>query len=607
MKVGAAFPDFIKTEKISSRHHEHGFGRDGKNMRGFLLPLVLLIVLLVLVIKLTSLTVFDGSYYRNLSDNNRVRTNIIHAPRGIIFDRNGNPLVYNIPGFRRIVNGRAELISRDEANSLIAKGAKNLEVDSLRQYPFKDQISHVLGYIGAISEEELKDPDFKGYGGKDVIGKMGIEKIYEKNLRGIDGRELVEVNAMGEKVRTLGQTDPTPGQDIKLTIDLNVQKAAYEALKDIKKGAVVVSTPDGGILALVSKPSFDPNLFTLGKHYSPASGSIYKNVSEVLTDNENQPLLNRAIGGVYPPGSTFKLITAAAGLEEKIIDDKFQIEDTGVLTVGAFSFANWFFTDYGKTDGSVDVVKAIKRSNDIFFYKLGDMLGVDKLSNFAKKFGLGEKLGIDLDGEAKGLVPTKEWKQKTFNESWYLGDNYHYGIGQGYLLTTPLQVNMWTEVIANGGELYQPHLLLSSKFKVQSSKLLSEKNFNLIRTGMVEACETGGVAWPLFEFRIQNPARLASESVAGRSKFNIDGKNFMKIPESTISAELNNYVKVSIACKTGTAQHGTEQTQPHAWITLFAPAYNPQIVITVLAESSGQGSNVAAPIAKKILEAYFSK
>jgi penicillin-binding protein 2 len=286
--------------------------------------------------------------------------------------------------------------------------------------------------------------------------------------------------------------------------------------------------------------------------------------------------LNRAIGGTYPPGSTFKLVVAAAGLENKIIDRNFTIQDTGVLNVGSFSFSNWYFTQYGRTDGEVNIVKGIQRSNDIFFYKLAELVGVGKLSQFAEKFGLGKKLGIDLAGELSGVVPTREWKKAIIGENWYLGDTYHYGIGQGFLLTTPLQVNYWTQIIANGGVGYKPHLLKNQKPVISSQKFLSNETVSLIREGMIEACSPGGVAWPLFEFKVQN------------SKLKVDRK-------------------ISIACKTGTAQHGGEKTLPHAWITLFAPSDNPEIIVTVLSESSGEGSNVAAPIAKKILEEWFGR
>ncbi|PIZ98160.1 MAG: hypothetical protein COX78_03665, partial [Candidatus Levybacteria bacterium CG_4_10_14_0_2_um_filter_35_8] len=203
---------------------------------------------------------------------------------------------------------------------------------------------------------------------------------------------------------------------------------------------------------------------------------------------------------------------------------------------------------------------------------------------------LGKPLGIDLEGEAAGTVPSPDWKEKEIGESWYLGDTYHYGIGQGFLLTTPLQVNGFTQVIANGGILYVPHLIKDQRSKIKDQNLLDRKNIDLIRQGMIEACSPGGVAWPLFDFKVKN------------SDLKIDGKNFLE--DASGSAKMT---KVAIACKTGTAQHGGEQTLPHAWITLFAPAYKPEIVITVLSEESGEGSNVAAPIAKKILESYFSK
>jgi penicillin-binding protein 2 len=309
----------------------------------------------------------------------------------------------------------------------------------------------------------------------------------------------------------------------------------------------------------------------------------------MLTDSQNQPLLDRVIAGVYPPGSTFKIVAAATALQTHTIDKNYHITDTGILKVGDFSFANWFYTQYGRKEtGELDVTRALARSNDIFFYKLAELLGIDKLSAGAEKFGLGKPLGIDLEGEKGGLVPTEEWKEKTLKESWYLGDTYHYGIGQGYLLTTPLQVNVWTQIIANGGMLYRPHLLETAKPQVLSQNILDEKTISLVRQGMVGSCSTGGVAWPLFDFKVHN------------AKLIIDNKNIMPVASS--SADMR---KVVVACKTGTAQHGGEDTLPHAWITLFAPAYNPQIVVTVLSESSGEGSNIAAPVAKQVLEAYF--
>lgn len=593
MKYGIAFPDYIKSKKrpFISRSSEKSERND---TRSFLLPFALFIFVSVLFFRLFSLQVIDGSHYLALSDSNRIRTTTIHAPRGVIFDRNGVPLVYNIPGFRQIVNGKTELLSRDSALKKLAKGQKGLEIDALRQYPEKDVFAHVVGYIGQINTTELQSEQYKNYQLGDLVGRMGVEEEYEHQLRGIDGRQLVEVDALGKPTRVIGVKEAIPGKNITLTLDRKMQEVAYQSL-GTEKGAVVVSKPNGEILALVSKPSFDPNLFTLGSSYHTATDSAYPTISSALSDSKNQPFLNRAISGTYPPGSTFKLITAAAGLSQKIIDEHYQVQDNGILRVGDFSFANWYYTDYGKTDGMVDVVKAIKRSNDIFFYTLGNLVGVGRLSKEAVDFGLGAPTGIDLPGEAAGLVPTKEWKKKTIGEDWYLGDNYHYAIGQGYLLTTPIQVNLWTQAIANRGVEYRPYLLLGKKPVVSKSNLLNDKNFKLIRQGMIEACDTGGVAWPLFDFKVKNP------------NLKIDGKDILAVPQASGSADMKDYRKITIACKTGTAQHGGEKTLPHAWITLFAPAYHPQIVVTVLAESSGEGSNVAGPIAKKILEEWFGR
>ncbi len=457
MKQGIAFGDHIRLEKV----RRHKFPTETRyTLRGYILILFIAISSLVLLVKLFFLQIVHGQYYRELSDSNRIRTHIIHAPRGIIFDRDNNPLVLNIPGFRETSGDKTSIISREDALSKLAKGNNNVEIDSLRQYPLDDATAHVLGYIGQITKEQLQSPEFADYHLNDFVGKTGIEREYEHTLRGVDGKQLVEIDAMGKVIRTLGQTDPIPGQNITLTIDQKLQKVVYDATSDVPKGAVVVSTPDGEILSMVSRPSFDPNLFTLDKTYQVGTQSAYPNIAAILSDQDKQPLLDRIIGGVYPPGSTFKIVTAASGLQNNIIDDKYQIEDTGVLTVGTFSYANWYYTEYGRKEaGEVNVVRALARSNDIFFYKLAEKVGVPTLAYMAKKMGVGEALGIDLGGEVTGTLPTEEWKKDVIKEQWYLGDTYHYGIGQGYLLTTPLQVNAWTQIIANGGLLYVPHLL----------------------------------------------------------------------------------------------------------------------------------------------------
>lgn len=589
-KTGVAFPDYIL--KDSSKRKDYDYEGKKRSSRDLFLPLIFLILFAILASRLFLLQIIKGYYYRYLSDSNRTKTVIIHAPRGIIFDRNNTPLVFNVPGFREIINNKIVLLTQDQALSKIAGGKQDLEVDSLRQYPYRENFSHVIGFIGQISKEELATPQYLANKGGDMIGKSGIEQEYENLLKGTDGRELYEVDARGKLIRKLGQEDPIPGKNIVVTLDEKLQNAAFEATKDITRGAVIVSTPKGEILALLSRPAFDPNLFTMGNSYKISTPSSYLTLDDILTDSKNQPLLDRSIGGVYPPGSTFKLVVAASGLENKIIDQNYEIEDTGVLNVGAFSFSNWYYTGYGGKDGNVNIVKGIKRSNDIFFYKLAEKIGVDKISDTAFKFGLDKKLGIDLKGEESGTVPTRNWKQSVIGEQWYLGDTYHYGIGQGFLLTTPLQVNGWTQAIANGGILYKPHLLKNLKSEVLASNLLNEQSTDLIRQGMIEACQPGGVAWPFFQFRVHN------------SKLKIDGKNILGVDVASGSADMR---QITVACKTGTAEHGGTNTKPHAWITLFAPAYNPEIVVTVLVEESGEGSNIAAPIAKKILDNWFGR
>ncbi|HEV2339918.1 MAG TPA: penicillin-binding transpeptidase domain-containing protein [Patescibacteria group bacterium] len=590
MKLGASFSDSIHTEKQYSRRHYDSEWYSRIPVRDFLFPLLLCTVIIILAGRLLILQIVSGPFYRTLSNTNRTRTIFIHAPRGIIFDRYGNPLVLNTPGYREIVNGKTILLNQKDALTKIASGDKNLEVDSLRSYPMGEAAAHVIGYIGQISPQDLQLAQFQDYSAGDLVGKMGIEESFEAALRGTEGKVLTEVDATGKPVRTLGQTDPIPGQNVTLTIDSQLQKAAYQAMAPIKKGAVIVSTPQGEILALVSMPSFDPNLFTQGKNYRPTPVSAYKTISQVLLDNNGQPLLNRAIAGEYPPGSTFKIITAVTALETNTIDANYIVNDTGILRIGSFSFANWFYTSYGKTDGQVTVVKAIQRSNDIFFYTVGQLLGVDKLSAGARKFGLGSPLGIVLPGEASGLVPTKEWKEKVVGDKWYLGDDYHYAIGQGYLLTTPLQVNAWTQVIANGGTLYQPQLILHAPHTAKNTHIVTDQTESLLRQGMIAACSPGGVAYPLFNYSVKNP------------HLPIDGVNITA--DASKSAD---YRHIVIACKTGTAQEGGTSALPHAWITLFAPAYKPQIVVTVLSEEAGEGSDIAAPVAKNILDYYFEK
>ena len=596
MKVAHVLGENIYSIKPSRHRKYYDAAAEHRPWRDYLFVVLIFFALGLLFVKLLATQIFQGSYYRGLADSNRLRTQIIHAPRGIIFDRFGNPLVFNTPGYREIINGKVVFLNKQQALPLLAAGAKNIQIDSLRNYPLAAAAAHVLGYTGQISAAQLGEPQYSGYQPDSVVGESGIEQEYESELKGTDGKILMEVDAFGNVVKELGQTDPIPGQNITLTLDKGLQQAAYEAMKTQTRGAIIVSTPQGQILAMVSQPSYDPNLFTLGKSYRPASTSAYRNVASILLDGQNQPLLNRAITGTYPPGSTFKIVTAAAGLQQNIINDSWTIIDPGILHVGAFSFANWLYTDYGRKEvGPVDVVRAIARSNDIFFYELANKIGIDKLSKYAAYFGIGHRLGIDLPGEADGILPTVEWKEKNVGQPWYTGDTYEYGIGQGFLLTTPLQVNAWTDVVADGGTLYRPTLLLNQKPQVLHAGLLNKTNHDLIQKGMVEACSPGGVAYPLYNFIVQN------------KKLPIDGLD-VTVPTASEAARqvIASDREVTLACKTGTAQVGGPMTPPDAWITVIAPAYHPQIVVTVLVENGGEGSTVAAPLAKQILDYWFT-
>jgi len=623
MKLGKAFSDSLISERhkvtrdVDSQSQSWWLGMG----RVLMFTTVFCIAFFVLLWRLFDLTVIQGRSFRLLSDENRTRELIRHAPRGILLDRTGKPLVANIPYYRLIKpcteateSGCITPLTQEEGQQLEKKGlpaGSFLEIDYQRQYLYPSAAAHVIGYTGEVTEEELDDEYYKlrQYRRGDRVGRTGAEAVFEDSLRGRDGRELVEVDATGAIVRTLGRDKESPGENVTLALDASLQKVAAESFPADEKGAVVVTKPSTGeILALYSSPSYDMNAFSLG---------LTQQEYEALQNNPDQPLFDRAIGGVYPPGSTFKLVTSLAALEEKAIQGDTLVEDTGVLTIGPFKFPNWYFNQYGKTEGMVDLIKALKRSNDIFFYKTGEWLGITKLATWAQKVGLGKPLGIELGGEASGLMPDPAWKKSHFattadrearNDEWYLGDTYHVSIGQGYLLTTPLQVGMWTNIVANGGKLCRPTIKKSIHDRLGAEgdcKDLSiqKKNIDLVIEGMRQACETGGTGWPLFNFTI---------------------KKFDQAEPSASDSALVKNIHVPIACKTGTAEFGDPQNHTHAWFTAFGPipdefvadevkatesyvSGTPEISVAVLVEEAGEGSSVAAPVAKKILEEWFGR
>jgi len=483
----------------------------------------------VLWITVIKLNIIKGRYYRNLALNNRVTRVVISSPRGEIFDRKGRKMAENID-----FNG-----------------------ENKRFYPYGVSTASITGYLGSVNEEELK----RGkcglvLGHKSVVGRGGIESVMDCELRGKDGYKLIEVDAMGNINRDLGQLDATKGKDVALSIDAYWQDKIYKMLEG-KKAVVIMSEPDTGkVIVLVSSPSFDANNFNYT--YDKETIKTY------LEDTVNLPMVNRAIGAKYYPGSVFKIIGALGALEEGVIGENTLIEDTGVIKIGDYSFNNWLWTRRGTTDGMVNVVKALQRSNDIFFYKLGEAMGLDRFNEWSRKFGLGETTGIELPGEVRGLIPNDKWKRENLGERWYLGDTYHLSIGQGNLTTTPLQINQMTNILASRGKKCKISILKDSPVACEQVKA-SEKNWEIVVEGLREACQNGGTAWPLFNF------------------------------------------KTDIACKTGTAELGDGSDDTHAWLTAFAPADNPQISITVLVERGGEGSDVAGPIMGDILKEWFGE
>ncbi len=533
---------------------------------------VFLILLFVLMIgRLFHLQVVNGSENLELADSNRIQVKTIHAPRGVIYDRNGKILAQNEPGFRLFnqdkPSEKPQFITREEYLKMEANNdprLRNLEIDSVRKYLQGEKTSHILGYMGEITEKELESEKYANYVLGDKIGRGGVEEAYEKILKGLDGGEIIEVDAAGRTLRTIRRKEAVAGQNLVLTIDADLQLQTYEKLKEALDksksccGAAVVSDPNTGeILAMVSIPSYDPT-----------------KISEALAASDS-PMLNRAIAGTYPPASTFKIVSGLAGLETGKITADTKYEDTGVMALGPYTFANWYFNQYGrKEEGLMDLAFALKRSNDIYFYQLGHTIGEKAMAETARRLGFGKKVGIDILGEEPGLIPDPEWKEKVIGEVWYPGDNLHMAIGQGFLLTTPLQISNLISFVASDGKQFPPHLGLeildSQKKSVKKFKYdplnqpVNQDHLKLIKRGLEEVTRQGGTAWPFFTFPI------------------------------------------TTAGKTGTAEFG-DLKKTHAWYTAYAPADNPKITATVLLEGGGEGSTNASPVVKEIFRYYFSE
>ncbi len=560
---------------------------------------------------------FRGDYYEEISKGNRIRSVIVKAPRGAITDKYGKILARNIPSIDAIIipgdlpRNSAEIkkiahnisdilemnadnveivlanqdfkslnpvllkenISYEQALVLSAKLTEFpgiiLEKTAIRSYENGIIFSPVIGYDGKITREELaKFPDYLM---TDYIGKMGLEKSYEEELRGRHGANQVEIDSLGNIKKNLGMINPVPGNDLVLNIDEAFQKKLYDSLSEIldktktqSAAAVAIDPRNGGVLAMVSFPSYDNNLFARG---------ITNDEFQAIISDKNLPLLNRVVSGEYPPGSTIKPAVAAAALSEGVITSETSINAAGSISIGSWIFRDW------KTHGVTDVKKALADSCDVFFYSVGGGygniagLGMNRMKKYENMFGFGAPTGVDILGESDGLIPDENWKLAYKKEKWYIGDSYHAAIGQGDVTVTPLQLANYTAAIANGGTLYTPRIVNQIKKDDGEKKYISPKiireNFiskevmDVVRAGMRQAVTSG-------------------------------------------TARLLNQLDVAIAGKTGTAQFGSEN-KTHSWFISFAPYENPEVALAVLVEGGGEGHSAALPVSKDVLEWYFSQ
>ena len=585
--------------------------------KAFLLANIIIIVAFSLIFsRLWYLQVLKGDYYRALSENNRIRIQEISAPRGTLFDRNEVPLVDSFPSFdvslyrqdvpdmealirplSRILSTPEEKIrSRLEAargiplhqplkiktnitrEELAAVETRRLDLPGVvvdvvirRNYPYKNLASHLIGYLGEISQKELEQEEFWNHKLGYLVGKYGIEKKFELDLMGENGGRQIEVNAMGHKIRVLGQAEPNPGNNLHLSLDLELQKVVEEAMAG-KRGALVAMNPrNGDILAMVSKPDFDPNLFARG-----ISAENWKSIVE----NPAHPLQNRTIQGQYPPGSVFKILVAMAGLEEKAITPETAFQCTGVHPFGDREYRCWNKEGHGW----VSLRRAIVESCDVYFYQLGMRLGVNRIAKYASAAGLGDPTGFPLGLEKPGLVPTSSWKMKKFGIPWQAGENLAIAIGQGYNLATPLQIACTFSALFNGGNYYQPRIVQS--IRAPHGESLREFPPLILRNIPVSS----------------GTIEFVREALWGA----------VNSPSGTgIKARVEGF---SVAGKTGTSQvvqkkeGKSEPTSPdlqdHAWFACFAPSHHPEITVVVLVEHGGGGGTTAAPVARQVLEFY---
>lgn len=595
---------------------------DTRLIRGRLIvgAVAVIILTMLLVSRMYYLQVVQFEHHSTLAENNRIHVQSLPPTRGIIYDRNGVVVADNRASFsltltreragdwesvldsiieileldsdsralfeKRIRQGRRpfepvpvmfelteEQIARIAVNQFRLPGVE-VAASLVRYYPHKEHFAHSVGYVGRINESELKKLDAVNYSGTHHIGKTGIERFYEDALHGQVGYEEVETNARGRVLRVLKRVEPISGQDIYLTLDIALQEAAEMAL-DGRRGAIVAIDPNTGeVLAMVSQPSFDPNPFV--------TGISFKAYGE-LRDSLDQPLFNRVLRGLYPPGSTIKPMVAIAGLDAEVITPSTRVFDPGFyqLPNNKHKYRNW--NRYG--DGWVDLDLALARSNDTYFYDLAHKLGVDRLHEYMSRFGFGQRVSLDMFEETAGLMPSREWKRNRYRQSWYPGETLILGIGQGYMQTTPLQLAQATALMASRGKWIRPHLAR--------------------RVDGVQPVDTDPPAdIVLRDPKAWEPARLGMEHVLHGAR-----GTARKVGEAAA---------YRIAGKSGTAQvvaikqgerYNREKTQErhrdHALFIAYAPAEKPAIAVAVMVENGESGSGVAAPVAKQVLDAWL--
>lgn len=580
--------------------------------RSLIMALIKFLLLMVIIARLYYLQVYQADRYKTLADENRISTRLLVPPRGIIFDRNGVTIASNQQNFQALIvaeqapnvqetldafkkimplsEAEEERIKKDlkrnrsfvpikirdnlswEEVSRIQLNAPDLPgivIDEglTRYYPFGAGMAHILGYVSSVSDKDVKDdpllevPGFK-------IGKSGIEKYLEKALRGESGNLKLEVNAFGRIMKEIERVDGIPGKDVQLTIDSRLQQKAFELFGEESGAAVLLDVHTGEILAFVSAPSFDPNMMTQG---------LSTEDWNALLHNERNPLADKAISGQYSPGSTFKMIVALAALEAGVIKPETRTYCAGKMFLGNHAFHCWKKEGHGH----LNVVEALQHSCDIFFYETAQKLGIEKIADMARRFGLGSKINIGLENEKAGLIPDKEWKLRRFGEPWQQGESLISGIGQGYILTTPLQLATMTARLVNGGYEIKPTFLkVSDGEKSKIRKIdVSPTNLELIKEGMYAVVnKPGGTAWrSQFDYHGQRMGGKTGTTQVRRITMKERREGIKK--ESELPWRLRN----------------------HALFVGYAPHDNPKYAVAVLVEHGGGGSSVAAPLAGKIL------